>query len=81
MIKVSEAKRIARQLHDRLEPSRAIVLIASKLQKALFAGHSDRVVFWALVHAHYNGGDLSDTAEEELSLFSDFIERDPSDLN
>lgn len=51
------------------------------LLKALFAGLSDEVVFWALVHAHYRGGDLCAPVEEQLAAFSEFILRDESESN
>ena len=43
------------------------------------AGRSDEVVFWALVHAHYRGGDLCSSTEEELNYFAPWIIRDPSE--
>jgi hypothetical protein len=58
-----------------------VTLIGRTLQKALFAGRSDEVVFWALVHAHYRGGDLCASVEEQLNAFSSFILRDTSELN
>jgi len=58
-----------------------VTLIGRTLQKALFAGRSDEVVFWALVHAHYRGGDLCGATEEQLRAFADFIIRDPSERN
>jgi hypothetical protein len=72
---------VAHELHKRYDPLRAITLIGRTLEKALFAGRSDEVVFWALVHAHYRGGDLSDSTEEQLGLFAPFIVRDPSEIN
>ena len=79
MIRVSEAKRVAEALHARYEPIRAVTLIGRVLLKALFAGRSDEVVFWALVHAHYRGGELSGATEVELDEFRDFILPDPKD--
>jgi hypothetical protein len=38
-------------------------------------------VFWALVHAHYRGGNLCAEVEEQLNGFSRFILRDPTELN
>ncbi len=81
MIRTAETKIVAQELHLRYDQMRAVTLIGRTMQKALFAGRSDEVVFWALVHAHYRGGDLSDTTEEQLGFFAPFIARDPSDIN
>lgn len=81
MIRTADTKIVASELHARYDPVRAVTLIGRTLQKALFAGRSDEVVFWALVHAHYRGGDLCPSVEEQLSWFSSFIIRDPTDLN
>lgn len=81
MIRTADTKNVASELHARYEPIRAVTLIGRTLQKALFAGRSDEVVFWALVHAHYRGGDLCAAVEEQLSAFSRFILRDPTELN
>jgi hypothetical protein len=81
MIRTVEAKIVAQELHLRYDHMRAVTLIGRSMQKALFAGRSGEVVYWALVHAHYRGGDLSDTTEEQLSLFAPFIVRDPSEIN
>ena len=81
MIRTADTKIIAHELHARYEYSRAVTLIGRTLQKALFAGRSDEVVFWALVHAHYRGGDLCSSTEEELNYFAPWIIRDPSEKN
>jgi hypothetical protein len=81
VIRTTDTKIVAHELHKRYDPLRAVTLIGRTLEKALFAGRSDEVVFWALVHAHYRGGDLSDTTEEQLNLFAPFIARDPSEVN
>ena len=81
MIRTKEAKLVASALHERYDSLRAVTLIARLLQKALFAGRADEVVFWALVHAHYRGEDLSGAVERELSAFEAFIERDPPEFN
>lgn len=81
VIRKADTKKVANELHSRYEPARAVVLISRSLQKALFAGRSDEVVFWALVHAHYRGGDLSDRSHRNLAAFSDYILPDPSDFN
>jgi len=81
VILTAETKMVAHELHARYDHLRAVTLIGRTLQKALFAGRSDEVVFWALVHAHYRGGDLCAPVEEQLNSFSDFIIRDPSETN
>lgn len=77
VIAISDARRVAEELHDRYEPIRAVTLVARTLQKALFAGRSDDVVFWALVHAHYRGTGLRGATEAELAVFRDFILPEP----
>ena len=82
MISMADAKLVARELQARYEPIRAVVLVSRLMQKALFAGRSDEVVFWALVHAHYRGGDLSDLTQRQLAEFRGQILMDaatPSD--
>ena len=81
MIRKADTKIVASELRSRYEPARAVVLISRSMQKALFAGRSDEVVFWALVHAHYRGGDLSDTSHRQLAAFSDYILPDPPEFN
>lgn len=72
-------RQVAEALHQRYDALRAVTLVGQQMMKALFAGRAEAVLFWALVHAHYRGGDLSDDTERELAVFSDFIERDPSE--
>jgi hypothetical protein len=81
VIRKADTKKVANELHARYEPTRAVVLMSRLLQKALFAGRSDEVVFWALVHAHYRGGDLSDRTNRQLAAFSEYILPDPSEFN
>jgi hypothetical protein len=81
VIRKADTKKVANELHVRYEPARAVVLMSRLLQKALFAGRSDEVVFWALVHAHYRGGDLSDRSRRQLAAFSDYILPEPSEFN
>lgn len=81
MIRTADTKVVAHELLTRYDHPRAVTLIGRTLQKALFAGRSDEVVFWALVHAHYRGGDLCASVEEQLHAFSRFIIRDPSETN
>jgi hypothetical protein len=81
VIRTADTKIVASELHARYEPARAVTIIGRTLQKALFAGRSDEVVFWALVHAHYRGDDLCPSTEEQLGAFSPFIIRDPTELN
>lgn len=73
LIRMREARLVAEALHARYQPIRAVVLMSRILQKALFAGRSDDVVFWALVHAHYRGGDLSDATAVQLAVFREYI--------
>ena len=77
MIRIADARALAQALHDRYEHARAITLIARLSHKALFGGRPDEVVFWALVFAHYCGGDLSPSTANELEEFAPFILRDP----
>ena len=81
MIRKADTKKVANEMHARYEPARAVVLMSRLLQKALFAGRSDEVVFWALVHAHYRGGDLSDRTNRQLAAFSEYVLPDPSEFN
>lgn len=70
VIRKADTKFIAKELHTRYDPARAVVLIGRVIQKALFGGRSEEVVFWALVHAHYRGSGLSDSTEKQLSPFA-----------
>jgi hypothetical protein len=81
VIRTADTKIVAHELHARYDHMRAITLIGRTLQKALFAGRSDEVVFWALVYAHYRGGDLCAATEEQLNFFAPFIVRDSSEVN
>jgi hypothetical protein len=81
MIRISDTKVIAGELHNRYDPARAVTLIGRTIQKAIFSGRSDEVVFWALVHAHFRGGDLSPSTQEQLATFADFFLRDPSEMS
>jgi hypothetical protein len=75
---MANTKVVAHELHARFEPLRAVTIMGRLLQKALFGGRADEVVFWALVFAQYNGGSLSPSGEEELAAFSEHIFPDPS---
>ena len=81
MIRTADTKIVAQELHMRYDHVRAVTIIGRTLQKALFAGRSDEVVFWALVHAHYRGGELCAATEEQLHAFADYILRDPTEVN
>ena len=70
---MTEARSVAQALHERYDPPRAVTLIARLINKALFAGRSDEVVFWATVFAHYRGDGLSAGAQAELDAFRDAI--------
>lgn len=73
LIRMADAREVAQELHGRYEPIRAVTLIARTLQKALFGGRSDDVVFWAIVYAHYRGGNFSGATKAELAAFRNFI--------
>jgi hypothetical protein len=77
LIRIAEAKALAHELHVRYEHARAVAMISKVMLKALYAGRPDEVVLWALVFAHYCGGDLSPSTEEQLEAFAPFILRDP----
>jgi hypothetical protein len=81
VIRTADTKIVAQELHVRYDRLRAVTLIGRTLQKALFAGRSDEVVFWALVNAHYCGGELCASTEQQLNDFAPFIIRDPSEMN
>jgi len=80
LIRIAEARLVAHELHNRYDHPRAVTLIGRILQKALFAGKSDEVVFWAIVHAHYCSG-LGPDAEDQLDAFEQFIQRKPRKAN
>jgi len=77
LIRIADARALAQALHERYDHARAITLIGRLSQKALFGGRADEVVFWALVFAHYCGGDLSPSTASELDAFAPYILRDP----
>jgi hypothetical protein len=79
VIRTAETKIVAEALRERYKPARAVSLIGRVIGKAVFTGRSDEVVFWALVHAHYRGGDLCPTTEEQLNMFARFFITDPSE--
>lgn len=76
MICRMETRLLADELHSRHEPIRAVTLIGRMMTKALFAGKSNDVVYWALVYAYYRGGELSEFTEEQLASFRDSILQD-----
>ncbi|HEV7325565.1 MAG TPA: hypothetical protein VGN91_10875 [Bosea sp. (in: a-proteobacteria)] len=77
MIRMSDAKVVAGELRSRYDHARAITLIGRTMQKALFAGRPDDVVFWSLVYAHYCGGEICPTVDEQIDGLP-FILRDRS---
>ena len=77
MIRMTDAMVVAGELHARYDHARAVTLMARTMQKALFGGRPDEVVFWALVYAHYCGGELSPSIDGQLDTVP-FILRDPS---
>ncbi|MBN9489838.1 MAG: hypothetical protein J0H44_21585 [Alphaproteobacteria bacterium] len=76
MIRMTDAKVVAGELRSRYEHARAVTLMGRTMQKALFGGRPDEVVFWALVYAHYCGGDLSPTVDKQIDAFGPSILRD-----
>ena len=60
---------VARELEGRYTPLRAVTLTARLLQKAIFAGRSDEVIFWALVYAFYRGNGLNAFTPDQLESF------------
>ena len=79
MISMQDARLVAQELQARYEPLRAVVLVSRLMQKAVFAGRSDEVVFWALVHAHYRGGELTEATTAQLATFRSHILPDLDD--
>lgn len=69
MFDLGNAASVARELKGRYDPLRAVTLTARLLQKAMFAGRSDEVVFWALVYAFYRGNGLNALTSEQLESF------------
>jgi hypothetical protein len=81
VIRTADAKIVAQELRVRYKPARAVTLMGREIQRAVFSGRSDDLVFWALVHAHYRGDDLCPTTEKHLSMFRRFFIKDPSEIN
>lgn len=73
MIRMTDAKVVAEELRIRYEHARAITLVSRTIQKALFGGRPDEAIFWALVYAHYCGGDLNPVIDQQLEAFAPFI--------
>ena len=69
MFDLGNAASVARELKGRYDPLRAVTLTARLSQKAMFAGRSDEVVFWALVYAFYRGSGLNALTRERLEAF------------
>ena len=69
----ADAKVVAEEIHARYDPVRAVVLIARLITKGVFAGRSDDVVFWALVHAHFRGAALTSWSEQQLAELPEAI--------
>ena len=76
MIRMTDAKVVAGELRTRYEHVRAITLMGRTMQKALFGGRSDEVVFWALVYAYYCDADLSPAVDKQIDAFGPLILRD-----
>lgn len=74
MVCDASAKAMAAKLHERYdEPLQAITTIGQCMTKALFAGKSDVVLFWALVHAHYRVADLYGDTESPTAQLSEIV--------
>ncbi len=70
----ASAKAMAVKLHERYdEPLQAITTIGQCMTKALFAGNSDVVLFWALVHAHYRVAALYGDTESPIAQLSEIV--------
>ena len=78
-IEQGDALIIANEIRTRYDPLRAVTLIARAIVRALFGGRTDDVIFWALVHAHYRGIEVSDRLEQQLAAFLDRTSSDPSE--
>lgn len=65
----TETRVLANELHSRHEPLQAVTLIGRMMTKALFAGKSNDVLYWALVYAYYRGEKLSDFTKKQLASF------------
>ncbi|PZN94139.1 MAG: hypothetical protein DCF30_20800 [Hyphomicrobiales bacterium] len=64
---------MAAQLHERYDSSlQAITTIGQCMTKALFAGKSDSVLFWAMVHAHYRAL-LPSEAKSHIARLSEIV--------
>ena len=61
-----DTKSVADRLRERYEPLRAVTLIGRKMLPALFAGRSNDVAFWALVHAQFCQQVLPADLQDEL---------------
>ncbi len=81
MIRTADTKIVAQELRARYDQPRAVTLMGRVLTKALFSGQASEVVFWALVYAHYIGGDLCPSVEEQVTTLAPFIVRDISENN
>lgn len=78
MIRITDAKVVASELRTRYDHARAVTLVGRTMQKALFGGRPDDVVFWALVFAQYCGEELCPTVDGQREAFAPFILRDQS---
>ena len=74
----ASAKAMAAKLRQRYdEPLQAITIIGQCMTKALFAGNSAAVLFWALVHAHYRVAALYGDSESPIAQLSEIVIPDP----
>lgn len=68
------AKEMAAKLHERYSDQlQAITTIGQCMTKALFAGKSDVVLFWALTHAYYLAAALSSDPVSAIAQLSDIV--------
>ncbi len=75
----ASAKAMAAKLHARYDhPLQAITTIGQCMTKALFAGKSDVVLFWATVHSHYRANLLQRDTELPIAEISKIVLPDPN---
>ncbi|MCP4740533.1 MAG: hypothetical protein GY873_40755 [Bosea sp.] len=70
------------RLYDRHGSSiRAITIIGQCMTKALFAGNSESVAYWALVHAYYRKTSLPQETRISLERLAAMIAIDPDEIS
>ncbi len=74
----ASAKAMAAKLHARYDhPLQAITTIGQCMTKALFAGNSEVVLFWAMVHSHYRAAPRHGDTEPPITPLSQIVLPDP----